>query len=129
MPTYTWKCPTCGLVREEVLSIRDYTSPDFRPPQHCAPMERFYTATNCPLLTALVNDRHYEGMKAPDGTDISSRAKHREYMRANNLTTIDDFTETWKREALAREARMAGEDASRTTDIVEAVHRLERGGV
>ena len=45
----------------------------------------------------LWNDRSYEGLKATDGTDISSRTKHREYMRRHGLTTADDYTETWKR--------------------------------
>lgn len=51
---------------------------------------------------ALWGDRHYEGMRASDGADISSRSKHRQYMKNNNLTTMDDFTNSW---AKAREQR------------------------
>lgn len=51
---------------------------------------------------ALWGDRHYEGMRATDGSDISSRSKHRQYMKNNNLTTMDDFTNSW---AKAREQR------------------------
>ena len=39
----------------------------------------------------------YGHITATDGTDLSSRTKHREYMRRNNLTIADDFKETWAR--------------------------------
>jgi hypothetical protein len=56
------------------------------------------------LANALAGDRHYDGMRAPDGSDISSRAKHREYMARTGLTVASDFTETWKTAAQEREA-------------------------
>jgi putative FmdB family regulatory protein len=125
MPTYTFKCPQCGLVRDEITSISHYTSPAFEPPQCHGPMERFFTAGD-PMraLDLLTSDAIYEGLKATDGTDISTRAKHREYMRKNNLTTVDDFTQTWARAAREHEARMAGEDKSRVHDVVDAVRKL-----
>jgi len=128
MPTYTFKCPTCGLVRDEFLPLAVYTAPDFAPPACHAPMERFFTPPDpARALDYLISETIYEGLQAPDGADISTRAKHRAYMRDNNLTTIDDFSETWKRAAREREASMAGQDASRVRDIVDAVNRLERG--
>lgn len=48
-------------------------------------------------------DTHYDGIRATDGTDISTRAKHRAYMRANNLAMADDFKETWKAATKERE--------------------------
>jgi hypothetical protein len=51
---------------------------------------------------ALWGDRHYDGLRATDGADISTRTKHREYMKRAGLTTVDDFSQTW---AKAREAR------------------------
>ena len=46
------------------------------------------TARSAPISV----DRHYEGVPSPiDGTVFQSRRQHREYMRARNLTTIDDF--------------------------------------
>lgn len=103
------------------MALSQYVDPA-RTPQRChdQDMERFYTAAQCPLLDALVNDRHYEGLKATDGTDISSRAKHRAYMREHNLTTIDDFTETWKQQARERERALAGDDPTRAADIAHA---------
>ncbi len=36
---------------------------------------------------SLWNDTHYDGAKTTGGHDISSRKKHRQYMKDNNLTT------------------------------------------
>jgi hypothetical protein len=55
------------------------------------------------LANALAGDRHYENLQAPDGTDISSRTKHRQYMKANNLTIADDYKGTWNAAAKVRE--------------------------
>lgn len=73
---------------------------------------------------ALSGDRHYDGMRAQDGTDISTRAKHRAYMKERNLTTVDDFAGTWKKEAQDRAARMEGSDPTRRADLAEAIHKL-----
>jgi len=40
----------------------------------------------------LWNDRDYDGLRATDGSDISTRTKHREYMKRTGLTTVDDFS-------------------------------------
>jgi hypothetical protein len=45
-------------------------------------------------------------------------------MKANNLTTIDDFKETWAKRAQARQEAMAGEDPERAQDIANAIHKL-----
>jgi len=51
-----------------------------------------------------VSDAHYAGLRAPDGTDISSRAKHRTYMKDHDVTLASDFTNTWAAAAQQREA-------------------------
>ena len=50
------------------------------------------------------SDRLYSAapFKAPDGTVINSRRKHRDYMRRHNLTTMDDYTQTWEQAAKRR---------------------------
>lgn len=121
MPTYAFRCQECERVTEVMLSMRVYIA---SPPVLlcCAdPMGRYFNTA--PGL-ANVNDRHYDGLRAPDGTDISSRAKHRAYMKQNNLTTVDDFSGTWAKQAKEREERMAGQDATRKADIAEAIARL-----
>jgi len=74
---------------------------------------------------ALWGDRSYEGMKAPDGTDISSRTKHRDYMKANNLTTMDDFTNSWAKAKESRERYMTEGGSFKRADIERAIHKLQ----
>lgn len=125
MPTYTFRCPKCGAPFSTVMSIREYCA---APPSFvcCGEQaERFFEVVpGFAIHNALANDRHYEGLRAPDGADISSRAKHQAYMKANDLTTADDFTQTWKREAEQRTARLAGDDPQRRVDLANAIEKL-----
>lgn len=72
---------------------------------------------------ALWGDRSYDGLTATDGTDISTRSKHREYMKLNGLTTMDDFKDTWTREL---KLKQEGRDPSRKGDIADAVYGRRR---
>jgi len=75
---------------------------------------------------ALWGDRSYDGLRATDGTDISTRVKHREYMKLNNLTTVDDYKETWSKAQEARDRyRQSGGTFSRR-DIERAISQLQR---
>lgn len=127
MPTYTWKCGQCEAMTDVVQTIAAYSHAPFVP-EHCdAPMERCITVAPgfSGLANALAGDRHYDGMRATDGADISTRSKHREYMKRNGLTTVDDFKDTWKRDAAEREARKQGHDPSRKADIIDAMQKIE----
>lgn len=125
MPTYAFRCDQCGTQLEHVSSIRDYIA---HPPAffHCSkPMGRFFEfAPGLASSNALAGDRHYDGMRAQDGTDISSRSKHRAYMKAKGITTADDYAQTWKKDAQERAERLAGNDPSRARDVAEAIHKL-----
>lgn len=129
MPTYSFRCPACEEVTDVQLSISEYVN---NPPRlfHCAkPMERYFQVNaGAAIGNALAGDRHYDGLRATDGTDISTRAKHRDYMKSKGLTTVDDFSTTWKKQATEREARMAGADPTRKADIAQAIqqHRQRR---
>jgi len=74
----------------------------------------------------LWGDRHYDGMRATDGTDISTRTKHREYMRANGLTTMDDFKGQWQQQAKERQQASitGGDHRQRRQDVIEAAKRV-----
>lgn len=74
---------------------------------------------------ALWGDRNYENLRATDGTDISSRSKHREYMKANNLTTADDFQSSWAKaqEQRAKYVQQGGTFSRR--DVERAIHQLQ----
>lgn len=51
----------------------------------------------------------YGHLTTETGTDISTRKKHREYMRSNGLALHADFKETFARAQADREARRRGE--------------------
>ena len=74
---------------------------------------------------ALWGDRSYDGMKAPDGTDISSRTKHREYMKATGLTTADDFKQTWATAKQERERAYTQGGSFSKRDVERAIHQLQ----
>jgi len=80
------------------------------------------------------SDRVYSASPfvAPDGTVIDSKKKHRDYMKRNNLTTTDDFTNTWKQKQAEREAFFTGSDKreseQRKRDIADAINRRTRNG-
>jgi hypothetical protein len=75
----------------------------------------------------LFTDRFMEGDRATDGTDIGSRSKRRDYMQANGLADVADFTEHWKR-AEAERARPGRGKAERVEAIRKAFHVLEQKG-
>lgn len=74
---------------------------------------------------ALWGDRSYDGLRATDGTDISSRTKHREYMKANNVTTMDDFSQTWAKAQAHRERLFTQGGTFRRQDVERAISQLQ----
>lgn len=124
MPTYAFRCERCGRVDHAHLSIREYMAAP--PTFFCcsARMERFFEVVpGIALGNAMASERHYDGMRATDGTPIDTRAKHREYMRTHNVTTADDFADTWKRAARERTERLAGTDPTRAQDVADALRK------
>lgn len=63
--------------------------------------------------------------KAHDGTIVNSKKKHRDYMRRHNLTTMDDFTNTWKDAEKQREKFYTGDSdhKERREDIERAFEK------
>lgn len=74
---------------------------------------------------ALWGDSSYAGLRATDGTDISTRSKHREYMRANNLTTVDDFQNTWAKAQEQRERLYTQGGTFSRRDVERAISQLQ----
>lgn len=60
----------------------------------------------------------YGGVRMTDGTDVSSRKKHREYLKSRGLAMASDFTET-----TARAQREKLERAAEKREIRETVGR------
>jgi hypothetical protein len=127
MAIYNWKCPHCNETAETRQSISEYTkSPNVPGCEEHGPMERMLVLPdgwNHALTNALAGDRHYDGMVAPDGTDISSRTKHREYMKRNGLTTADDYKETWRKEGQLRELSRMGQLTERDKNLRQTIER------
>ena len=74
----------------------------------------------------LWGDRSYDGLRATDGTPIDSRTKHREYMKMNNLTTVDDFKQTWSEAQGRRDDYRTGKKGTVTRyDVARAIATLE----
>lgn len=44
----------------------------------------------------------YGHITATDGTDLSTRRRHQEYMKQKGLTVAADFIKTWEREAVEK---------------------------
>lgn len=73
---------------------------------------------------ALWNDRHYDGMQATDGADISSRKKHRDYMQRKGLTTVDDFSSSWAKAKEQRENYYKNGGSFRRADVERAIYEV-----
>jgi len=75
---------------------------------------------------ALWGDRSYDGLRAPDGTDISSRTKHREYLKRTGLTTYDDFAGEFSKKRKERDEYHLGQRGSvAKNDINAAIEYLK----
>jgi hypothetical protein len=76
---------------------------------------------------ALWGDRAYDGMRTTDGVDISSRTKHREYMKRHGLTTFDDYKGEFARQQARRDEYHAGKSGTvNRADIARAIEKLMR---
>jgi len=133
VPTYAFRCEACGEVEEHLIPMGEYNR---NPPAffHCSQrMERYINVTPgmSGLANALAGDRYYDGMRAPDGSDISTRSKHRQYMKDHNVTLADDFKDTWAKAAKDRaEGRLAGlADPTRVNDVQTAIQKTGEGYV
>jgi putative FmdB family regulatory protein len=128
VPTYSYACDRCKRELEIVRSISDYiANPN---PLFCcgvAMQRRITVAPGLAVHNPLAGDRAYDGLRTPEGVDVSSRTKHRAYMKERGLTTADDFKGQWKRAAEQRAEEMSGTDPTRRDDIARALDKLQRG--
>lgn len=75
--------------------------------------------------TKYISDAHYDGLRATDGTDISTRKKHREYMKRHGLTTADDYSSSWAKAAKQRDEYHTRGGTITRKDILRVIHQLE----
>lgn len=73
----------------------------------------------------VMGDQHYDGLQAHDGSDISTRSKHREFMKRTGLVTFDDYQGTFAKEQERRDAYHRGETGTVSRrDIERTFDRL-----
>lgn len=108
MPTYDWKCRQCSRIVSVVQGIRSYCENPIVPSclEHGVNMERIFTRSGG--RDWLSGDAVYVNQQTLDGVDISTRTKHRQYMKDKGVTTADDFKETWAKAAKERKALREG---------------------
>lgn len=71
----------------------------------------------------IISYSHLDGLRATDGTDISTRAKRDEYMRQNGLAHLEDYREALPKAREARERFFRGEDPAIRRELRETVGR------
>lgn len=73
----------------------------------------------------LWNDREYQDMNDPR---FNSRSTHRQFMRDNGLSTMDDYKNEWAKAAKERAAWYTeGRDPSRKNDVQRALELVQQG--
>lgn len=124
MPTYDYRCETCGREDSVFQTIHEYVRGPIRLMCH-GTMERKLTVNPAMsgIANALAGDRHYDGLQATDGTPIDTRTKHRKYMKEKGYALASDFKETWATAARDRELKRLGKkvDPELKRDITEQV--------
>lgn len=61
--------------------------------------------------------------RSTDGVDISTRTRHREYMKASGTTVMSDFTESWAKAEQNRATYYAGKSPEHRRELKEAAGR------
>jgi hypothetical protein len=74
----------------------------------------------------LWGDLHYANITGLKGEDLSTRTKHREYMRQNGLSMADDWTNEWETARKKREDFLTtgGDHRARREQIERAIYEI-----
>lgn len=83
-----------------------------------------------PVRVEIAAGALYDGQRALDGTDVSTRRRFNEYMRRNGYALADDFKGEWAKAAQSREDFRAGrrKDPTLRDAIGRAAYQLEKRG-
>lgn len=126
MPTYNWKCPHCDVEYETFQTISEYCADPTVPNciEHGHMERKLCVVPGLASSNPLAGDRHYEGMRSQEGTNIGSRTAHRRYMKEKGVTMDSDFKDTWKKAAEDRQKfRQGAPDPTLKRDVAEVVTR------
>lgn len=101
MPKRTWVYTEGGRPLEQPLEVTDEAQPTAR--------------------LEIATGNLYEGQRAQDGTDVSTRRRFEEYMRRNGYAVADDFKGEWAQAAKTRADYLTG--TKRNPALREAIGR------
>lgn len=116
MPQYLYQCHKCNADIERFCSIKEYA---LNPVQKCPNCQTKATRVIEPPM--IQREKTWANLTTVDGEDISSRTKHREYMKRNNLVPFDDYKEHWEKARIEREKHFTdgSDDKKRRREDVE----------
>lgn len=85
--------------------------------------------TDAPRSTGDLGKFEYDNLRATDGTDISSRTKMRDYLKATGLAVLSDYRETLPKAQARREAAFTGaaDKRERREAVGRALYSLRKG--
>jgi len=92
-------------------------NPDTGLPGKLVPAEEYVRSSQGHTL--VMTDLYMDGVRAPDGSDIGSRKKRREFMRRTGLVDATDYSPDFA--AKARASREAQDATRRKEAIIHAV--------
>jgi hypothetical protein len=76
------------------------------------------------LNAPVIGDMHYEGLRGPQGEDISTRTKHKEFLKASGLALADDYKNEWAQAQKQRDAFQQGASSKdRREQLARAFHQ------
>jgi len=73
----------------------------------------------------VIGDMHYQDMRGPQGEDINSRTKHKEFLKSSGLALADDYKNEWAQAQKQRDAFQQGARSSeRREQVARALHQV-----
>ena len=78
---------------------------------------------------AVFGDGYMDGVQAPDGSDIGSRRKRRDWMRTTGSADLSDFKESGAKAAARREDYLTtgGDHKERREQVGRALYNVKMG--
>jgi len=92
--------------------------------QKLVPVDEYVAPSSDAKDALIMAGRFYEGTQAIDGADISTRRRHRDYMKANGLAPADDFSPGWY--AKVKKAEQDEARRQRREVIARKMHEIEK---
>jgi len=104
MPTYAFKCGKCDAREEFYMPVYEYVR-NPPTPRHCGELmgREIEVDSGRALDHPEFGETRMDGLRSPEGYDISTRSKRNAYMRSAKVAPTSEFSAHFS--AAAREAR------------------------